>query len=129
MSVIKTNTLSTLDGVYTVPSETLARGACRAWVNFDGATSPGTILGSFNVSSVARNGTGDYTVNFTTAMPDANFACAALNEGGGATNSVFALRGTGGDNPNTTTSVRLLSRRIDTNALVNNSRCHVAIFR
>jgi hypothetical protein len=48
--------------------------ACRAWVNFDGTTSPGTIRASGNVSSVTRNGTGDYTVNFTTAMPDANYA-------------------------------------------------------
>jgi hypothetical protein len=48
--------------------------ACRAWVNFDGTTSPGTIRASGNVSSVTKNGTGDYTVNFTTAMPDVNFS-------------------------------------------------------
>jgi hypothetical protein len=32
-----------------------------------------TIYGSFNVSSVTRNGTGDYTINFTTAMPSENY--------------------------------------------------------
>jgi hypothetical protein len=48
--------------------------ACRAWVNFNGTTSPGTIRASGNVSSVTRNATGDYTVNFATAMPDADFA-------------------------------------------------------
>lgn len=48
---------------------------CRAWVNFDGTTaSPSTRRGSGNVSSVTKNGTGDYTVNFTTAMPDANYS-------------------------------------------------------
>jgi hypothetical protein len=46
--------------------------ACRAWVNFDGVTGP-TVRGSGNVSSVTRNSTGNYTVNFTTAMPDANY--------------------------------------------------------
>jgi hypothetical protein len=46
--------------------------ACRAWVNFNGTN--GSIRASGNVSSVTRNGTGDYTVNFTTAMPDANYA-------------------------------------------------------
>ena len=46
---------------------------CRAWVNFNGITTA-TIRASFNVSSVTRNGTGDYTVNFTTAMPDANYS-------------------------------------------------------
>lgn len=50
---------------------------CRAWVNFNGTTSPGTIRASFNVSSVTRNGTGDYTVNFTNAMIDANYCVAS----------------------------------------------------
>jgi hypothetical protein len=61
--------------------------ACRAWVNFDGTTSPGTIRASGNVSSVTKNGTGDYTVNFTTAMPDANYACvtSGANQGSGTT--------------------------------------------
>lgn len=47
---------------------------CRAWVNFDGTTSPGTIRASFNVSSITRNATGDYTVTFTTAFSDANYS-------------------------------------------------------
>jgi len=47
---------------------------CRAWVNFNGTTSPGTIRASFNVTSVTKNGTGDYTINFTTAMPDTNYS-------------------------------------------------------
>lgn len=46
---------------------------CRAWVNFNG-TGTVAIRGSGNVSSITDNGTGDYTVNFTTSMPDANFA-------------------------------------------------------
>jgi|TARA_R110000782_G_scaffold144605_1_gene237448 hypothetical protein len=45
---------------------------CRAWVNFNG-TGTVAIRGSGNVSSITDNGLGDYTVNFTTAMPDANF--------------------------------------------------------
>jgi len=46
---------------------------CRAWVNFNG-TGTVAIRASGNVTSVADNSTGNYTVNFTTAMPDANFA-------------------------------------------------------
>ena len=46
---------------------------CRAWVNFNGSGTV-AIKDSFNVSSVTDNGTGDYTVNFTTAMSDANYA-------------------------------------------------------
>jgi hypothetical protein len=58
--------------------------ACRAWVNFDGskdttgaastANSNRQIRASGNVTSVLRNGTGDYTITFTAAMPDANYA-------------------------------------------------------
>lgn len=50
---------------------------CRAFVNFDGTTNTGgfcTIRASFNVTSVADNGTGTYTVNLTNAMPDANYS-------------------------------------------------------
>ena len=43
-----------------------------AWVSFAGAT--GTKNASYNVSSVTRNGVGDYTVNFTNALADANYA-------------------------------------------------------
>jgi len=57
---------------------------CRAWVNFNGTTSPITIRASGNVTSITDNSVGNYTVNFTTAMPDANYAatCAAGNIGG-----------------------------------------------
>jgi len=47
--------------------------ACRAWVNFDG-TGTVSIREDGNVSSITDNGTGDYTVNFATAMPDTNYS-------------------------------------------------------
>jgi len=49
--------------------------ACRAWVNFNG-TGTVAIRASGNVSSITDNGTGDYTVNFTTAMQDANYSAS-----------------------------------------------------
>jgi hypothetical protein len=51
---------------------------CRAWVNFNG-TGTVAIRASFNVSSITDNGTGNYTVNFTTAMPDANYSVGSVN--------------------------------------------------
>jgi hypothetical protein len=54
--------------------------ACRAWVNFNG-TGTVAIRASGNVSSITDNGTGDYTVNFATALPDANY-CAVVTTGG-----------------------------------------------
>ncbi len=49
---------------------------CRAWVNFQGRTTNGicTLVGSGNVASISRTATGRYTLTFTTAMPDANYA-------------------------------------------------------
>lgn len=47
-------------------------GICKAWILYNGQA--GTITGSFNVSSVTKNSTGYYTLNYTTAMPNANYA-------------------------------------------------------
>jgi hypothetical protein len=47
---------------------------CRAWVNFNGTATTPTIRASGNVSSVARDATGVFTINFATAMPDADYA-------------------------------------------------------
>jgi hypothetical protein len=70
------NPSTTIDGI---------NYSCRAWVNFNG-TGTVAIRGSGNVSSITDNGgTGDYTVNFTTAMPDANYAITGSAEGLGMT--------------------------------------------
>ena len=64
---------------------------CRAWVNFNG-TGTVAIRASGNVTSITDNGTGDYTVNFTTAMPDANYSASGLvKEYNDTTNSFLAL--------------------------------------
>jgi hypothetical protein len=52
---------------------TVAQGSAKAWVNFNG-TGTVAIRASFNVSSITDNGTGDYTVNFTNALVDADYA-------------------------------------------------------
>jgi hypothetical protein len=61
----------------------------RAWVNFNG-TGTVAIRASGNVSSITDNGTGDYTVNFTTAMPDANFSIVGFV---GEAGRIFTGRG------------------------------------
>ena len=52
--------------------------ACRAWVNFNG-TDTVAIRASGNVSSITDTWTGEYTVNFKTAMPDANYSTVATS--------------------------------------------------
>ena len=58
---------------------------CRAWVNFNG-TGTVAIRASFNVSSITDNGVGTYTVNLTTAMPDANYVLASIADDNGGSN-------------------------------------------
>jgi hypothetical protein len=76
MSTIKTTTLSTQGGS-TVPVDTVVNGTAKAWVNFNG-TGTVAIRRAFNVSSITDGGTGNYTVNFTTAMVDANYSVSVL---------------------------------------------------
>jgi hypothetical protein len=60
-------------GVYT----DVAKGVAKAWVNFQGGrpgTTSGVINSSFNVSSITVNATGSWTVNITTALPNANYS-------------------------------------------------------
>jgi len=63
------NPSTTIDGI---------NYSCRAWVNFNG-TGTVAIRASGNVTSITDNGTGDYTVNFTTAMTDANYSVSGFS--------------------------------------------------
>jgi hypothetical protein len=61
---------------------------CRAWVNFNG-TGTVAIRASGNVSSITDNGTGNYTVNFTTALADANYSVTALSSRDASTSNII----------------------------------------
>lgn len=75
-------------GVLKIQSNSVTTNAL-AWVNFNGAGTA-AIRSSYNVSSVTRNGTGDYTVNFATTLSDANYC--ALVMAGDNTSNFFAQR-------------------------------------
>ena len=100
---------------------------CRAWVNFNGTTSPGTVRTSFNVSSVTRNATGDYTLTFTNALADANYALTGMS--GNNTTSLACVVQPYNLAAPSTTSVRIQSVRADGTMDVNPPICCVAIFR
>jgi hypothetical protein len=72
---------------------------CRAWVNFNG-TGTVAIRGSGNVSSITDNGTGDYTINFTNAMPDANYSAQYMLS---SSRQFIKTAANGGADPTTTT--------------------------
>jgi hypothetical protein len=94
---------------------------CRAWVNFDGTGTPAR-RGNGNVGSITDNGTGDYTINFANAMPDANYAAVSTcsqNDSAGRIAVVFNYL---------TTSVKVGTRDAAF-ALFDASIVNVAIFR
>ena len=98
----------------------------RAWVNFNG-TGTVAIRASGNVSSITDNGVGDYTVNFTTAMPDSNYsAVGSVNNSTGST-SASAARSLSAITY-TTSSVRLVNQ-IGSGATADQDLHNVAIFR
>jgi hypothetical protein len=104
---------------------------CRAWVNFNGTGTP-AIRASGNVSSITDNGTGSYTVNFTTAMPDANYSAVVT---GGAdlldtSGQKFAIMGV---STFLTTSANVVVRQADndnnTFVAADTDQVCLAIFR
>lgn len=93
--------------------------ACRAWVNFNG-TGTVAIRGSGNVTSITDNSVGNYTVNFTTAMIDANYAVVGTCEGNSAALSILS-QAAGNTN--------IQTRYAATNTVTDPTFVDVAVFR
>lgn len=96
-----------------------------AWVNFNG-TGTIAIRKSFNVSSITDNGVGDYTLNFTTAMPNTNYATLSTCSTDSANPTIMNLQGTTGSA--TTSSVRIQTAIQSTGASADRTTITVAIF-
>ena len=117
MSTVKFDTWQNTDGTenYKV----------RAWVNFDPDTS-NAIRASGNVSTITDNGVGDYTVNFTTALPDTNYGFAICGGNGASATTNGRTYNQNGAAP-TTTAFRFTVKQ-ENNTIDDNTAC-VAIFR
>jgi hypothetical protein len=98
---------------------------CRAWVNFNG-TGTVAIRGSGNVSSIGDNGTGDYTVNFTNAMPDTNYAVAGTAQSGSSTRGGMMAPKFGGTYSTSAVQIFLAD---SANAFLDSAVVGVQIFR
>ena len=112
--------------------DTVVNGTAKAWVNFNG-TGTVAIRRAVNVSSITDNGTGDYTVNFTTAMVDADY-CVAGTAGSNNTNGNRGTNGIMANNasPPTAGNCRILSAygasASTDGSLQDVTYCYVAIF-
>ncbi len=129
----------TLAGSLVLGSSTLAAPSgsapsftCRAWVNFNG-TGTVAIRASGNVSSLVDNGVGDYTVNFTTAMPDADYSVSGAQGDTGSTNAagMFATNrvGSNGDPATPTASAVRVNTTNSLGNVRDNTYVYVSVFR
>jgi len=112
--------------VQATPSGSAPLYAARAWVNFNG-TGTVAIRASGNVTSITDNNTGDYTVNFTTAMPDANY-CVVVTVKEANTNSQSVSVGTVAPTGMSTISARVVTSNVS-QAATDMVIANVAIFR
>ena len=127
MSTLRTDTLSNAAGSASVPVNTVVNGTAKAWVNFNG-TGTVAIRQAFNVTSITDNGVGDYTVNFTNAMADANYSILATGQSStGAYNVVQQNVST----TQTTSAVRLasLAQSNNTPTASDSAQVTAAVFR
>jgi hypothetical protein len=127
MSTLVAQTIS--NGTVSTSTANVINGA-KAWVNFNG-TGTVAIRASYNVSSITDNGTGDYTVNFTTAMPDANYAVSSINKGDVDRSQIGGPRDGTTTSYQTTTFVRITNTdtRTDSWVFQDSAILTVAIFR
>jgi hypothetical protein len=102
---------------------------CRAWVNFNG-TGTVAIRASGNVTSITDNATGDYTVNFTTAMPDINYTTVAQTSSDSGTALIVNINSNSANNTAPTTSAtRMLTFTRSGGTATDSPYVNVSIFR
>jgi len=78
-SILRVNTLTDASSNNSIATSVIHSGTAKAWVNFDGTASGATARDSFNNSSMADNGTGNYDANLINAMSDANQVTCVSN--------------------------------------------------
>jgi hypothetical protein len=111
------------------PSGTAPLYGCRAWCVFDGTlTGTNAPTAGGNVTSVTRNGAGDYTINFTAAMPDAlySFCASAKAQAAGAVSPVAVEREF--TTAKTVSALRIVTKQGSTVSDVS-TEVSIAIFR
>ena len=127
MSTLTVQTIS--NGTVSTSSANVIQGSARAWVNFQGF--PTTIRASYNVSSVTRLGTGNYTISFTAALPDANYAWTSAEQRSIGVDASLAKSITySGDTISTTTlQIRYFVVNPNSSGFEDPSVMNIAVFR
>jgi len=127
MSTLVAQTIS--NGTVSTSSANVIQGSAKAWVNFNGTTSPGTIRASYYVSSVTRNGSGDYTLNFTNALVDADYSVAGTSSAQVTGNRAWVVNPLDVYAPTTTTYRFTVIESGIAASFQNSARICISIFR
>ncbi len=127
MSTLKVNTIQNTSGGSSSTAEQIEQGRAKAWIHFDGQSTV-AIRDSFNVSTLTDNGTGDYTISFSSAMANTNYAVATTQPA--QHNFTQAILGIEQDQANAfaTGSIRVQCVKTGNNAAVDRDVNCVVIF-
>lgn len=134
MSTLRVSTIQDTAGSNSSTPAAIANGIAKAWVNFNG-TGVVAIRAQYNVSSITDGGTGNYTVNFTSAMTDGNFSTVVGISQGSSQGLVHAI-GQGGPNLNSANfannpsgSVKIVTGNPSSSVVFDVDSVNVSVFR
>lgn len=99
----------------------------KAWVNFNG-TGTISIRGSFNISSITDNGTGDYTINFLVPFSNTNYSFFTWSRDWDTNNQIYHGLSARSNTSKTVSSIRLLNNNMSNGFNYDSSECHVLFF-
>jgi hypothetical protein len=130
MSQIRVNDIRDSGGGNSSTPAQIFSGRAKAWVNFNGS---GTVAmrGNYNVNSITDNGSGDYTANFSSSLPNANYSCVGCcgNSSFGGMAFQVAQKSVGGTaivNP-TTSAIRFSTAQANVGAQ-DVQHVHLSVF-
>jgi len=119
------NTINTDTGLFS--TNNAYSGIAKAWVLYNGVGQ--SIYGSFNVSSVTRNAAGDYTINYTTAMPNINYSALISTSANSGSNLIANIYTDAAGNTvaPTTTTTRIVTLTRSAGASIDSPYVSVVI--
>jgi hypothetical protein len=108
------------DGTNSTSATNCIQGSAKAWVQFNG-TGAVAVRNSYNVSSITDHGTGNFTINFTNAMPNANYVLLGSTDYAGviSEDTINVVR--------TTTAIRIFTTQTTNASPVDYGNNSVAI--
>ena len=125
---LKVGTITDTSGNNSSTTAQISQGRAKVWCLYNGANN--TVLDSFNTSSVTDNGTGDFTINFSTSFSNANYAVGSSTAGSSNADAIVVSGRSGGtaSSDKTASSLRFQVRYAPSNSLQDSDRVSYICF-